>query len=108
MTVMTTIIRIAGRICFSIAVTPNAVRYRPLDCFASLAMTSLRGAPPGRRSNPDRPRITRGHGGDEEVDRLDAEERDDDAAEAVNQQIAAQHCPLPFRPVFHALQRQRN
>ena len=47
-------------------------------------------------------------GGDDEVDRLDADERHDDAAEAVDQEVAPQQRRRADRPVAHAPQRQRD
>jgi hypothetical protein len=41
-------------------------------------------------------------GGDQQVDRLDADERNDDAADAVEQQIAPQQRPGTDRAVAHA------
>src|SRR6202011_2389825 len=42
------------------------------------------------------------------VNELDERERQQDTAEAIHQQIAAQERSRAQRPVFHALQRQRN
>ena len=47
-------------------------------------------------------------GRDDEVDGLDADEGDDDAAEAVDQQVAAQQRPGADRAVGDALQCQRD
>ena len=47
-------------------------------------------------------------GGDHEVDGLDADERNDDAAEAVDQQVAPQQRAGADRPIGDALQRQRD
>ena len=47
-------------------------------------------------------------GGDDEVDDLDADERHDEAAEAVDQKVAAQQRGRADRPVGDALQRQRD
>ncbi len=45
---------------------------------------------------------------DHEVDQLDADERRDDAAEPVDEQIPAQERGRADRPVAHAAQRQRD
>src|ERR1700722_6530541 len=42
------------------------------------------------------------------VDRLDADERNDDASHAVDQQISAQERGGAERPVFHSLQSERD
>src|SRR4029077_13007221 len=47
-------------------------------------------------------------GGDREVDRLDADERDDHAAAAVDPQVAPQQWAGPDRAIAHAFERQRN
>ena len=47
-------------------------------------------------------------GGDDEIDDLDADERHDDAAEAVDEQVALQNRERADGPEFHAAQRQRN
>src|SRR5580700_9867037 len=47
-------------------------------------------------------------GRNNEVDGLDAEKRNQDAADAVDQQIATQQWARPDGPVRDALQRQRN
>ena len=47
-------------------------------------------------------------GGDDEVDQLDADERHDEAAEAVDEQVAAQQRGGADRPVGDAAQRQRD
>ena len=47
-------------------------------------------------------------GVDREVDGLDADKRNDDAADAVDQQVAAQQRASPDRTVGDALQRQRD
>src|SRR3954467_6012012 len=65
---------------------------RILDCFASLAMTGL----------------SQVQGNDDEVDRLDADEGNDDTAEAVDQQVAPEQCAGPDRAIGDALQRQRD
>ena len=44
----------------------------------------------------------------EKVDRLDANERNDDAADAVDEQVALQDFGRAERAEFHAAQRQRN
>ena len=46
--------------------------------------------------------------GDDEIDELDADERNDDAAEAVDEQVALQNGERAHRFVGHAAQRQRN
>ena len=46
-------------------------------------------------------------GRDEHIDRLDADERHDDAAEAVDQEIAAQHRGSTDRAISDAAQRER-
>src|ERR1700674_41157 len=65
-----------------------------MDCFAALAMTVLS-------------QLSQMQGGDHEVDGLDADKRNDDAAEAVDQQVAAQQRAGPDRAIRHALQRQQ-
>ncbi len=73
----------AGRISFNMVVSPNVFRERSeathgtakrLDCFVAslLAMTVLNQV----------------QGGDDEVDGLDADEWNDDAADAVDHQVA--------------------
>src|ERR1700755_1606598 len=47
-------------------------------------------------------------GGDHEVDRLNADERNDDAADAVDQQVAPQQRTGADRPVRDALQGERD
>src|SRR6478752_7956024 len=47
-------------------------------------------------------------GSDNEVDRLDADERNDDAADAVDQQVASQQRTRADRPITDALERQRD
>ena len=47
-------------------------------------------------------------GGDGEVDRLDADERDDHAAAAIDPEIAPQQRAGADRAIAHAFQRQRN
>src|SRR5581483_7625126 len=47
-------------------------------------------------------------GRDREIDSLDADKRNDDAAEAVDQQVALQQRAGSYRTVTHALQRKRN
>src|SRR3954451_7312469 len=47
-------------------------------------------------------------GRDHEVDRLDADERNDDAAKAINQQITLEQRPGPHGAIPHALERKRN
>ena len=47
-------------------------------------------------------------GVDEEVDQLDADKRDEDAADAVDEEIAAEHGRGADRPVGDAPQRQRD
>ena len=42
------------------------------------------------------------------VDRPDARERRDEAANPINQQIAAQHLRRALRPYLHATQRERH
>ena len=42
--------------------------------------------------------------GDDEIDELDADERHDDAAEAVDEQVAPQQRRGADRPIGHALQ----
>src|SRR5580704_10053604 len=46
--------------------------------------------------------------GDHEINHFDPDERDDDAANAVNQQVAPQNFRRAERLEFHAAQRQRN
>src|SRR5277367_2632598 len=46
--------------------------------------------------------------GDRDVDGLDADERNDHAAEAVDKKIAGQNRGRAHRAVLHAAQRQRN
>ena len=46
--------------------------------------------------------------GDDEIDELDADERNDDAAEAIDEQVALQNGERAHRFVGHAAQRQRN
>src|ERR1035441_6868384 len=48
------------------------------------------------------------HGGDDEVDELDANERDDDPAQAVNEQVALKHGEGADGRVFDAAQGQGN
>src|ERR1700676_896304 len=45
---------------------------------------------------------------DEQVDQLDAGERDDDAADDVDQQVATQYARRALRAIAHPLQRERN
>src|ERR1700755_3442969 len=47
-------------------------------------------------------------GGDDEVDRLDADERDDDAADAVDEKVTAQQRAGADGAVGDAFQRQRD
>src|SRR5262249_39760771 len=47
-------------------------------------------------------------GADHEIDRLDADERNDDAADAVKQQVAPQQRAGADRTITHAFERQRN
>ena len=46
--------------------------------------------------------------GDDEIDELDADKRHDDAADAVDEEIALENCERAHRFVGHAAQRQRN
>src|SRR5215831_4120327 len=46
--------------------------------------------------------------GNEQVDQLDADERNDDAAEAIDQKIAAQQAGGADRTIGNAAQRQRD
>src|SRR4051794_30696479 len=62
------------------------------DCFASLAMTGS-----GQVQSDNH-----------EVDRLDTDEGNDDAAEPVDQKVAAEQCAGADRAVGDALQRQRD
>src|SRR5215831_16148151 len=48
------------------------------------------------------------HSGHHEVDRLDAEERNDDAADSVDQKVEPQQSGGADWAIAHALQRQRN
>ena len=64
-----------------------------MDCFASLAMTVGLGQMQGR---------------DHEVDGLDADKGNDDAAEAVDQQVAAQQRAGADGAIGDAFQRQRD
>ncbi len=45
---------------------------------------------------------------DDDVDRLDADERNDDAADAIDQQVAGQNRGRAERTIRHAAQRERN
>src|ERR1700754_1945280 len=65
-----------------------------MDCFASLAITVVR--------------LGQVQSRDHEVDGLDADEGNDDAAEAIDQQVTAQQRACADCAVRHALQRQRN
>ncbi len=47
-------------------------------------------------------------GDDDEVDQLDADERHDDAAHAVDEQVALQDLRRAERAEFHALERERD
>src|SRR5450830_66886 len=47
-------------------------------------------------------------GGDDDVDKFDTDERNDHAAEAVNEQVALQRLKRADGRVFHAAQRERN
>src|SRR5579871_5590095 len=47
-------------------------------------------------------------GGNDEVDDLDANERRDDAAQAIDQEVALQEAPGADRTVFYAAQRERH
>src|ERR1700735_3622970 len=47
-------------------------------------------------------------GGDDGIDRLDADEGQDQAAQAVDEQIAPEHRCAADRPISDALQRQGN
>src|ERR1700692_263099 len=66
-----------------------------LDCFVAslLAMTAV---------------LSQMQGGDDEVDGLDADKGNDDAAGAVDHQVAAQQRAGPDGAIRHALQGQRN
>src|SRR6516164_5172566 len=44
----------------------------------------------------------------DQVDQLDADERHDDSAQAIDPDIAAQHRGSTRRPIAHPAQRQRN
>ena len=46
--------------------------------------------------------------GNDQIDQLDADERHDDAAHAVDEQIALQDLRRAERAVFHAAQRERD
>ena len=63
-----------------------------MDCFASLAMTGLGQV----------------QGGHHEVDGLDADKGNDDAAETVDQQVAAEQRAGADGAISDALQRQRD
>src|SRR5260370_25474376 len=63
----------------------------PMDCFAALAMTGL-----GQMQC-----------GDDEVDRLDADKGNHDAAEAIDHQVTAQQRPGADGAIFDARQAQR-
>ena len=54
------------------------------------------------------PHLRPEHPVDEQVDQLDADERRDQAAEPVDQQVAAQQRVAPDRPVADAAQGQRD
>src|ERR1700680_1895263 len=43
-----------------------------------------------------------------DIDELEADEGDDDAADAVDDQISAQYDPRWCRPILHTAQRERN
>src|SRR5437899_12344786 len=47
-------------------------------------------------------------GSDNHVDNFDADERNDDSAETINQKIALQNSQRADGLIFHATQRQRN
>src|SRR5262245_36923918 len=47
-------------------------------------------------------------GGDQEVDRLDADERNDDAADTIDQEVAAKQRSGADRAVTHTFERQRD
>src|ERR1700728_3900915 len=66
-----------------------------MDCFAPLAMTVLS-------------QLSQVQGGDHEVDGLDADKGNDDAAEAVDHQVTAQQRAGTDGPIRHALQGEWN
>ncbi|GCC46831.1 hypothetical protein chiPu_0030700, partial [Chiloscyllium punctatum] len=67
-----------------------------MDCFVAslLAMTATL--------------LSQAQGGDDEVDRLDADERNDDATQAIDHQVAAEQRAGADRAILDALQRQRD
>src|SRR6266403_183187 len=76
----------------------------PMDCFAALAMTGL-----GRcKVALAMTGVGQMQGGDGEVDRLDADKGNDDAADAVDHQVALQQRAGADGAILHALQRQGN
>src|ERR1700731_3823200 len=61
-----------------------------------------------RRFAPRNDGLGEMQGGDDEVDGLDADKRNDDAADAVDHQVALQQRPCADRPIPDALERERN